>query len=120
MPVQLVDGGGGILTLNVSGLLDEEDLHAAHEQVAACIRQQGKVCILVLAHAFEGWSRGGEWNDFALQTQTDPHVEKMAIVAEQRWEDLALLFVAQGLRPFPVEFFPLSELARAREWLLAG
>ena len=119
MPVQLVDGNGAILTLKVSGLLGEEDLHAAQQQVAARIRQQGKVRILVLAHGFDGWGRGGEWNDFALQTQTDPHVQKMAIVAEQRWEDLALLFVAQGLRPFPIEFFPLSELARAREWLAA-
>lgn len=37
--------------MNVSGLLGEEDLHAAPKQVAAGIRQQGKVRILVLARA---------------------------------------------------------------------
>jgi len=34
--------------------------------------------------------------------------------------DLALLFTSQGLRPFPVEFFPTDRLAEARSWLVSG
>ena len=41
----------------------------------------------------------------------------MAVVAEENWEDLILMFTGKGLRPFPIErFFPVDE-AKARTWL---
>lgn len=119
MPAQVSGSSNGILTMEVSGRLSEGELAAAQSQVGEFVRKQGKVRILVLVHAFEGWERGGEWDDAEYQAQTDPHVEKMAIVGEQRWEDLALLFVSQGLRPFPIEYFRTGELVQARNWLSA-
>jgi hypothetical protein len=44
----------------------------------------------------------------------------MAIVGEERWRDLTLLFTSQGLRPFPIEFFTPERLAEARVWLAGG
>ncbi len=44
----------------------------------------------------------------------------MAIVGEERWRDLTLLFTSQGLRPFPIEFFTSGQLAEARAWLAGG
>jgi hypothetical protein len=44
----------------------------------------------------------------------------MAIVGEKKWEDLTLMFVAKGLRSFPIEYFQPVELARARAWLAEG
>ena len=41
----------------------------------------------------------------------------MAIVGDTRWEDLALIFVAKGLRGFPIEYFEAAALDRARAWL---
>ena len=41
----------------------------------------------------------------------------MAIVGERKWEDLALMFTAEGLRQFPIEYFDSARLAAARAWL---
>jgi hypothetical protein len=41
----------------------------------------------------------------------------MAIIGEEQWRDLTLLFTSQGLRPFPIEYFVPARLAEARAWL---
>ena len=74
--------------------------------------------ILILTQNFQGWGAGGEdWGDLSFQDEHDPLIEKLAIVGEDRWEDLALMFVSKGLRRFPVEYFQPTELTRARAWL---
>ena len=43
----------------------------------------------------------------------------MAIVGERRWEELALLFTAKGLRTFSIQYFDPAQVATARAWLVA-
>ena len=40
-----------------------------------------------------------------VSIRQDVHIERMAIVGERQWEELALLFTAQGLRTFPIQYF---------------
>jgi hypothetical protein len=47
------------------------------------------------------------------------HIEKMAIVGDEKWRDDALAFTAKGFRPTAIEFFPESRLGEARKWLNA-
>ena len=108
---------GSIVTVEVTGRLMESELAAVQSRMAEIIREQGKVRILVLAIAFEGWQRSGEWNDFTFQNENDRYIERMAIVGDEQWRDLALMFTAKGLRPFPIECFAPGELARAHAWL---
>jgi hypothetical protein len=81
MGAEIADTSNGIVTVKVTGRLTEPDLAAVQGRAAEIIRNEGKVRILVLAEAFEGWQRGGEWNDFSLQEQNDPYIEKMAIAS---------------------------------------
>jgi hypothetical protein len=120
MGTQVSGVSEGILTMTVSGKLTQTELTQAQQSLADIIRAQGKVRILVLAGDFAGWESGGEWNDFSFQEEFDPCIEKMAIVGDTRWEDLALIFVAKGLRSFPIEYFALSELSSAQAWLEAN
>ena len=106
--------------MEVSGTLTQPELTQVQLTAADIIRAQGKVRILVLAEDFAGWERGGEWDDFSFQETFDPCIEKMAIVGDKRWEDLALIFVAKGLRSFPIEYFASGEQARALAWLTAN
>lgn len=110
----------GVVTVRVSGTLTQAALVDVQQATADIIRAQGKVRILVLAGDFTGWERGGEWADFSFQEDFDPYIEKMAIVGDKRWEDLALIFVAKGLRNFPIEYFASSEQASAQAWLRAN
>lgn len=117
MSAEIVDVSAGLVTTRVRGTLTQAALSEMQKALAEVIRAQGKVRILVLAENFAGWERGGAWNDFSFQAQYDPSIEKMAIVGDQRWEDLALIFAAKDLRRFPIEYFTPDELDEARAWL---
>lgn len=119
MAAEIIEVSAGVVTARVSGTLTQAALSGLQQAVAQIIRAQGKVRILVLAERFAGWERGGTWDDFSFQAQCDPSIEKMAIVGDQHWEDLALIFAAKDLRRFPIEYFTLDELDKARTWLNA-
>ena len=46
-------------------------------------------------------------------------MDKIAIVGDQKWEDMALLFTGKGIRRVPIEYFPPADLVKARTWLAA-
>ena len=117
MTAEIIEVGAGIVTVRISGTLSQSALTDLQKSSVDVIRAQGKVRILVLADQFAGWDSGGEWNDFSFQEEFDPCIEKMAIVGDKRWEDLALIFVAKGLRSFPIEYFASSERDSALAWL---
>jgi len=74
--------------------------------------------LLVILENFEGWERGADWgNDLDFLFLHSGKISKIAIVAEPRWETLALAFAGAGVRRAPVKFFPPNELEKARSWL---
>lgn len=117
MSAEIFNTDDGILTLKVTGKLTQPELAAAQNQAADILRQKGRMSILVLTEEFQGWERGGDWGDLSFQMENDALIEKLAMVGEKRWEDLALMFASKGLRRFPVEYFPPSEVRMARAWL---
>jgi len=72
---------------------------------------------LVLGEEFGGWDKLGNWGDVTFSAQFDQQILKMAIVSEEQWKDLVLLFTAKGLRSFPIEFIAPADIGKAREWL---
>jgi hypothetical protein len=44
-------------------------------------------------------------------------IEKIAIVADPKWEIETLAFAGAGFRRAPVKFFSANQLALARAWL---
>ena len=117
---EFVDSNDGVVTVRLDGTLTQASLLRAQRAVADIIRVEGKVRILIIAEKFEGWERRGSWDDFTFQEQFDPFVEKMAIVGDKRWEDLALMFAAKGFRKFPIEYFGTDELEKAYSWVRAA
>jgi hypothetical protein len=117
MGAGITDTTGSIVTVEVTGRLTESVLAAVQSRMAEIIREQGKVRILVFTTAFEGWQKSGEWNDFTFQNKNDRYIERMVIVGDEQWKDLALMFTAKGFRPFPIEYFAPVDLAKARAWL---
>jgi hypothetical protein len=118
MSAQIVDVSNGVLTVKITGKLAQAELAAIQKSAAKTIQQHGKIRVLTIAEKFEGWERAGDWGDLSVQMAIDPHIEKMAIVGDKKWEDLALVFAAKGLRKFPIEYFSPSDEGKARAWLL--
>src|SRR5688572_25577699 len=120
MAAEILDHADGVVTLKISGKFTQAELASIQVGTAELISSGGKWRVLVLTENFQGWELGGEWSDFSVQSENDARIEKMAIVGERRWEELALIFTAKGLRPFPIEFFEPTQLSLARAWLTSN
>jgi hypothetical protein len=116
MSAEIAKESGHVLTMKVSGTLSQAELAGMQSAAASVIRAGGKWRILVLTENFEGWERGGTWNDFSVMSQ-DASIERMAIVGEPRWQEMTLLFTAAGMRPFPIRYFETAQITAARQWL---
>jgi hypothetical protein len=116
MSAEIVSNSDGIVTARVTGVLTQPDLARLQDSVATLLHDQGSLSILLIVEDFQGWQEGDEWGEVSFM-ENDPYIRKMAIVGEKRWEDLTLIFAAKWLRPFPIEYFQRSDLARAQAWL---
>lgn len=117
MSAEITGYTDGILSARISGRLTHAELVALQRAASDLIKQEGKVRLLVMAENFQGWERGGDWGDLSFQSEHDEHIEKLAIVGDRKWEDLALVFASKGFRKFPIEYYESRELAKARAWL---
>jgi len=118
MSAEIVDWRDGILTARISGKLSRAELGALQDAAAPLLREHGHARLLILAGEFQGWQHGEDWSDVSFM-ENDPFIEKMAIVGDQRWEELALVFTAKAIRAFPIEYFLPAQLELAGAWLVA-
>jgi len=116
MSVQIIDVSNCLVTAKIAGKLTPAEQVQFQKCVADLISKEGKVSVLVLAQEFQGWDKG-DWGDVSFQAEYDRHIEKMAVVGEKKWADLAMLFVGKGLRRVQIEFFADEEKARA--WVVS-
>jgi SpoIIAA-like len=107
-----------ICVLRISGILKRSEFGAEQTALARRIDAGSKPRLLVILENFEGWERGADWNDLDFLFSHAGEISKIVIVAEPRWETLALAFAGAGVRRAPVKFFPPNELEQARSWLV--
>jgi hypothetical protein len=117
MDVVLRREEGDVIVLWISGLLRKAEFDAVIRAEAAQWSPGTRVKVLVLADDFQGWEQSEEWGDVSFFFEYCDRIERIAIVAEPRWETEMLLFAGAGLRSAPVRFFPSGQAAAARAWL---
>jgi hypothetical protein len=117
MPVEMKHEPDGIFALRISGILKRSEFAAEQSAIAQKIDIGSKPRLLFILENFEGWERGADWNDLDFMISHGGKISRIAIVAEPRWETLALAFAGAGVRRAPVKFFPPNELEQARSWL---
>jgi hypothetical protein len=117
MPVQIQQQPDDIYVLRISGILKRSEFAAEQSALAGNIDTGSKPRLLIILENFEGWERGADWNDLDFMISHGGKISKIAIVAEPRWNALALAFAGAGVRRAPVKFFPPNELEQARTWL---
>lgn len=117
MPVEIIDAAGKLLQIRIRGLLKKADYDRIIQIAKQAIAREGKIRALAILEGFEGWERHEEWGDVSFMIGQGQHIEKMAIVGDEKWRDDALAFTAKGFRPTAIEFFGPSRLNEARIWL---
>jgi hypothetical protein len=105
------------IELVITGKLVFEDYLDMQKKLAAKAGKEGKCNMLVLLKDFEGWDTNKGWGDPSITEQADPHMNKLAIVGDEKWRDLAEVFTLKGLRPVPIEYFTPDKEQQARGWL---
>ena len=119
MPAQLTNEHDNVYRLDVSGRLSSAELDAAGRVLVEGMHSApgGTVRLIVVLRNFEGWDPGSNWSDLTFYARHGDGIGRLALVGEERWRDLALMFSAAGLRKAEVEYFTLETLDKAREWL---
>jgi hypothetical protein len=117
MPVEIIDAAGKLLQIRIRGMLKKADYDRIIQIAKEAIAREGKIRALAILEGFEGWERHEEWGDVSFMIGQGQHIEKMAIVGDEKWRDDALAFTAKGFRPTAIEFFGTSRLNEARTWV---
>jgi hypothetical protein len=108
---------GEIWVVRLTGMIRKAEMDTIQNEAIKELPAEKKVRILVIAEDFLGWQRGDPWGDVSFIANYGDRMEKMAIVAEPKWQDQLLMFTGAGLRSTKIEFFPSDRLAEARTWL---
>ena len=117
MPIEVIDAAGKLLQVKIRGMLKKADYDRMIQIAKEPIERHGNVRALIILEAFEGWERHERWGDVSFMTEQGQHIEKMAIVGDEKWQDDAVAFTAKGFRATAIEFFTPSRLNEARTWL---
>ena len=106
-----------LFVVRVKGVLEFDDQKQVESKASEGIDRSGKVKLLVLAEGFSGWGKEGDWGDLTFMHEYDPFIEKIAVVADEKWKDQILMYIGAGRRQAEVEFFFPDEEDDARDWL---
>jgi len=107
----------GLYVIRISGVFTNDQRKALEAAGRAEIDRRSKIKILLLADGFAGWGKEGDWGDIRFMLEYDPYMEKIAVVADEKWRDPFLMYLAAGHRKAAVEFFSQGQEKKAREWL---
>jgi hypothetical protein len=117
MPCEIVENIGCLLVVKITGKLSKPEMDAAQRVAIDVIRREGRARILIIGENFEGWEEKGNWGDLSFMAKYDSQIERIAIVGEKKWEDLAIAFTGKGMRSAQVEYFLPAQLGAARAWV---
>jgi len=119
MPIAMHHESDNTYRLDISGMLSRAEFRVCEAELTSELDRVGSAKLLCVLNAFEGWEKHADWNNLAFYVKHGAAIERIAIVGDERWRDLTMMFASADLRKAPVEFFPEHDMARARAWLSA-
>jgi hypothetical protein len=119
MPIAMHHERDDTYRLEIGGLLRSAELRRCEADLADQLARHGSVRLLCVLSQFEGWDSQSDWDDLTFYLKHGDGIARIAIVGDERWRTLTLMFASADLRRAPVEFFTSDKLADARVWLAA-
>jgi SpoIIAA-like len=115
-PATLRHDHGNVYRADISGRLSDDELKALQRAAAEEIRRGGRIRLLIVLTAFEGWDNNAG-RDLGFYIRHGSDVERIAIVGDERWRSEALMFAGAGLRKAPVAYFRPRDALKAATWV---
>lgn len=112
------DKAAQLCEIRLAGVLSNDELKDNQARLAPHIEAGDQPRILVIVDDFQGWERGGDWNNLDFMFSHGTRIAKIAFVGDKRWEDQFKMFVGAGFRNAPVGYFETGREDTARAWLL--
>ena len=106
-----------LLLVHFTGILKDSDQNEFERIGRLEIDHSRKIKILVNATGFSGWGKDCDWSNREFVHEYDPHIEKIAVVADEKWKEQMLIYLRAGRRQGLVAFFSPSQAQDARDWL---
>ena len=117
MSVKVSQLSNRCFSVEISGIFSFDDLKSIQKDPRYLLKEGEKVNIVILAKDFSGWGKEGDWGDLTFMYESDPYIGKIAVVADEKFEDELLMFLGAGRRQAIVEFFSTDEEKDAFEWV---
>ena len=117
MSARILSSESQIITMLIEGKLTAGEFASIQQSLRSLLVKHGKSRILVLAEGFAGVQPSDDGSDTSFRVENGGLIERVAIIGEKKWEDLAAIFTCKSVRKSPVEFFQPAELRQARAWL---
>jgi hypothetical protein len=119
MSFEIQDSNLGVVIVRIAGELTKLDMVQIQAAARAAIKKQGKIRVLVKVEDFLGWEKHPDWGDVTFIQHDGADIERMAIVGDEAWRDLAYAFTARGFRATEIEYFVPADHDQALAWLAA-
>jgi hypothetical protein len=117
MSCEIVEKEESLITIKIGGVLKRAELARAEKIAIAAMGKVRKIKFLILLESFQGWDNKDNWEDVSFQSGYDRQIDKIAIVGEKRWQELAEAFVGKGIRSTDIRYFTPSDTVLARAWI---
>ena len=117
MPFEILELSNSVMTVKVMSRLKKSELDRLQAVALEPIKRWGKIRVLIIFDNFRGWELDPDWDDITFMSEWGREIEKIAIVGEEKWRDLAYAFTGKGFRPTAIEYFSPSERDQAVAWL---
>jgi hypothetical protein len=117
MGLAIIKKSEDLLLINITGFLKDSG-QEDYERIGRLeIDRSRKIKILVNATGFSGWGKDCDWSTREFMYEYDPYIEKIAVVADEKWKEQMLIYLRAGKRQALVAFFSQSQAQEARDWL---
>ena len=119
MACEIIKIENSVVHVRITDVMQPADQKMLESVALDLIGKGKKVRLLAIIENFRGWEKSEAWGDVGFMAEHDNDIVKMAIVGDARWKEEVFFFLGKGLRNTRIEFFPLSSLKQATDWVSA-
>jgi len=120
MAVEIVQLLRGVLTIKVTGRLNELEIDQLQAAATQAVAQWNKFRVLIILEDFDGWAASPAGDGAGFIRRGGQAVEKIAIVGDDKREDVGRLFLGENLPAAAVSYFAPADRDQAVLWIVDG